>query len=217
MSAYSKLAGTTLGSFFIDFISATAIKLKNAAGILQIRNKADTLFAKASVLAVELNDNGGTNRKTTIQMPVGAAADLTINLPTVVGSAGQAVTTDGAGTWGYTTITTVASVSADTTALAFGTASPLTLFTLPANAVITDIHIVVDTAFNGTALLSIGIAGTTSKYAGTGDIDLLTANSYDFSPDIVPVGTPEALIGTYSAGGATIGAARILVFYTVPS
>lgn len=218
MSLFSKLGGTTVASFFIDYISSTAIKLKNLAGILGVRNKADTAFASISAAGLQLNDNGGTNRKTTLGMPVGAGADLTLNLPITAGSAGQAITTDGTGNLTFTTITTVASVSVDTTSLMFGTTSPLTLFTLPANAIITEVRLIVDTAFNGTLpTVSIGIAGTTSKYTGTGDSDLTAANSYIASPDILSVGTTEALIATYSAGGASIGAARILVSYTVPS
>ena len=111
---------------------------------------------------------------------------------------------------------TAACVTEDTASLAFGTTSPLTLFTLPANAVIRDIRVIVDTAFNGTSTVSVGVSGTTSKYAGTGDVDLTTANEYVISPGLTANGSTEALIATYSAGGASAGAARIIVAYSVP-
>jgi hypothetical protein len=105
----------------------------------------------------------------------------------------------------------------DTTTLAFGSSSPLSLFTLPANAVIASIRIIVDTAFNGTPSLSIGITGTTSKYVASTQVDLTVARSYEIYPDLVAAGSTEALIATYAASGASSGSARILVDYSIPS
>jgi hypothetical protein len=214
MGFFSKIAGTSVGAFIIDAIAATALRLKNVSGVLGVRNKADTAYAQIRVSGVVLDDAG--THKVTISQPT-TASDLLLTLPNTAGSAGQVLKTDGAGALDWITITTVACVSVDTTALAFGTSSPLTLFTLPANAALIEARVVVDTAFNGTSTVSIGIAGTTSKYTGTGDVDLTTAGEYVVSPGLVPVGSTEALIATYSAGGASAGAARILISYSVPS
>ena len=107
----------------------------------------------------------------------------------------------------------------DTTSLAFGTTSPLSMFTLPANAVVMMVKVIIDTSFNNTPSLSVGVAGTTSKYLGTGDVDLTASAGtvFEIAPGLPANGSTEALIATYSAGGASAGAARILVEYVIPS
>ena len=213
MALFEKIRGT-ISSIFQLGIGATALQLKEVAGVLQLRNKADSAFVNASVGSLVLND-GGSN-KLTLSVPT-LAGDLALNFPTTAGSAGQVLQTNGSGTLSFVSAaSTAACQTTDTTSLAFGTTSPLTLFTLPVNAVISDIRIVVDTPFNGTPTMSIGIAGTTSKYTGTGDCDLTAANEYQISPGLVADGTTNALIATYSAGGSSAGAARLLISYSVP-
>lgn len=107
-------------------------------------------------------------------------------------------------------------VKTDTTTLTFGSSSTLALFTTAAGEIITLIQVFVTPAFDGTPSVSIGIAGTVDKYAATTDIDLTTAATYEIVPGL-PAGGVEALIATYSAGGASVGSARIVVHYTLPS
>jgi len=111
-------------------------------------------------------------------------------------------------------------VTCDTTNLAFGTGSPLTLFTLPINAVIHKCQVIIDTPFNGTApTLSIGISGTTSKYMGATDNNLkgTAEDIYETTPGKTAMGGTEALIATYVPDSSGAGAARILIFYSVPA
>lgn len=216
MGLFQKVGGTSSTSWLLDALNTTAVRVKQTAGKWIFRNKADTAFAPIAVSTVDIND-AGTAFKTTIVAGT-QAADLTVTLPVNAGSAGQVLQTNGAGVTSWVAAgSTAALVAEDTTSLAFGTASPLTLFTLPANAVVKTVRVVVDTAFNGTATMSVGIAGTTSKYMGTGDLDLLTANEYEVAPGLVADGTTNALIVTYSAGGASAGAARIILAYSIPS
>lgn len=107
----------------------------------------------------------------------------------------------------------------DTTTLAFGATSPLALFTLPANAVVLLVEVIVDTAFNGTPTLSIGIAGTTSKYMPSTAIDLTAAATtiFEWKPGLTAAGGTENLIATYAAGGASAGSARIIIHHAQPS
>lgn len=216
MSLFSKLRGTIESVFQIG-ITSTAILLKNVSGKLALRNKADSAYINAQVNGLEIFDSGGTNKVTITQGTLGG--DITLVLPTTDGSAGQVLQTDGAGTTTWASAGTTSDlVHVDTTTLAFGDSSPKTLFTLPANAVIHLIKIIVDIAFNGTApTVSIGISGTVSKYVGTGDVDLKTANVYEIDPGAIAAGGTEALIATYSADSSSAGSARIEVYYSNPT
>jgi hypothetical protein len=109
-------------------------------------------------------------------------------------------------------------MAVDTTSIAFGTASPLTLFTTPASAIIHKVQVVIDTPFSGgTPTLTIGIAGTTSKYMGSGQ-NVLTGTAKDvYESNPGESAASESLIATYAAGGASTGAGRILVYYSVPA
>lgn len=218
MALFEKIAGTSATTFQLG-IGAVAAMVKWTASKVTLRNKADTNYVGLAAQTVDLYDTAGT-RKVTLALATGAAADTTINFPPDAGTAGYVLRTDGATntTW-VAAGSTVQCASIDTTTLAFGTASPQALFTLPANAIVTEVSVIVDTAFAGGtgATVSVGVSGTASKYVGTGDIDLATASEYLVRPGLASVGTTEALIATYSAGGATAGSARILVTFSIPT
>jgi hypothetical protein len=148
-------------------------------------------------------------------------ASVVYTFPTSDGSPNQVLQTDGSGvlTWADAS-STASSIKCDTTSLAFGSSSPVAMFTRPANAIIHWIDVIIDTAFNGTApTMSVGVAGTTSKYLGTGDVNLkgTAKDVYTVHPGEVTSGSPEDLICTYAADGSAAGAARILVYYSVPA
>lgn len=225
---FSDLWGTTKAYFKIG--GSTGVRLKNNAGNLEVRNTGDS--ADAAVTTSKVNVSGdvidinsdaasaGADWKYTIRRPTsGMTAAVDITLPPNDGSPGQVLQTDGSGilTWASAG-STASSVKIDTTSLAFGTASPVTMFTTGASDVIEMIEVVVDTPFDGTPTASVGISGTTSKYAGTGDIDLTAAAGTVFTVHPGQVaGGAEALIITYAAGGASAGAARFLVHYATPA
>jgi hypothetical protein len=102
----------------------------------------------------------------------------------------------------------------------FGSASPLAVCTLPANAILEEIKVIIDTPFTGgitPATLEVGIAGNTAKYVATTDINLAAAAGTiaKIENASIPVGTTEAIIGTYAQGTATAGAGRIIVKYVI--
>ena len=106
----------------------------------------------------------------------------------------------------------------DVTPIAFGTTSPATAFTLPANAYVTKVQVVVDTAFNGSnPQLSLGVAGNTAKFLPTTASNLAQVDIYDYEPGEAVDAASEDLIITFSGGTSSAGAARVLVYYTIPS
>ena len=224
---WSDLYGTLKDNLRLGLLG---VRLKNSSGNLLVRNTGDS--ADAQVTASKLNMSGdvldinsdaagsGADWKYTIQRPTsGMGAAVTLTLPVDDGTPNQVMATDGSGVLSFiSAASTASSDKIDSTSLAFGTSSPLTMFSTGAGDIIDEIEVVIDTAFDGTPSLSIGVSGTTSKYMATSEVDLtaVAASSFKVHPGLVAQGV-EALIATYSAGGATAGAARILVHYSTPS
>lgn len=224
------ILGTTYSKIQLGIDSA-ALNLKAVSNKVRARNKADSADAPlvGSVIAasgdfLELNEDAagsGSDYKMTLARPAsGMSSAVTFTLPATAGTPAQALVTDGSGVLNWTTIAAGSDkIVTDTTSVAFGSTSPTSMFTLPANAVISEIAVVIDTSFNGTPSLSVGISGTLSKYLASTQIDLTqpAMTVFEIQPGMPSVGTTEALIFTYAAGGASAGAARILVSYSIPS
>lgn len=225
---------------FLDILGTTSVKLqlgiaglflKSSASKIRARNAADSAdvplvgsVIAASGDALEINEDAigaGADWKVTLARPaVGMTANLTLTLPTSAGSPAQVLQTDGSGNTSWVTLAAgTEKLVTDTTTLAFGSASPLALFTLPANAIIQYMQVIIDTAFNGAPSLSVGITGTTSKYLASTSVDLtaVAGTIFEVAPGVAAPGGAESLIATYAAGGASAGAARIIVDYSIPS
>lgn len=211
-------------------IGLTGVRLKNSSANLLVRNAGDSADAeltaskvKVSGEILELNSDAagsGADWKFTIQRAAaGMGAAVVLTLPVDDGTPNQLLATDGSGVLSWASAgSTASSDKIDTTSLAFGDTSPVTMFSTGAGDIIDEIEIVIDTAFDGTPTLSIGISGTVSKYMAATEIDLNAAAATIFKAHPgLPAQGAEALIATYSAGGATAGAARILVHYSTPS
>lgn len=232
MGKFQKLIGTSLTKFQIGI---GGLFLKATGGKVRSRNAADSADVPivGSVIAasgddIQLNEDAagsGADWIYTLRRPsAGMSEARTVVLPSGNPAPGQVlqVASYAAGVVTLDYLTVAAGNDkpvVDTTTLAFGSTSPVTMFTLPANAVIQAIRVVIDTAFNGTPTISVGIAGNTSKYLGSTDVDLTAAAKTEFevNPSEPAVGSTEALIITYSAGGAAAGSARVLVEYVIPS
>lgn len=225
-----------LGTVFSKFqLGLGGPNVKGSSGAIEARNAGDTAYTQMRMLLaaitgddIVLNEQAsasGSSWKYTLRRPsTGMTHDLTVVMPSADPAPGQALTV---ATFAANVVTlqwtTIAAgtdkVVVDTTTLAFGDSSPKALFTLPANAVVRDVQVVVDTAFNGTPQLSVGVSGTTSKYLGNAQVDLAASagTSFTVHPNLPANGATEALIATYAAGSATAGSARILVSYVIPS
>ncbi|MGL5065734.1 MAG: hypothetical protein ACRC62_37675 [Microcoleus sp.] len=232
-NGWKDLIGTTLSSFLVG-VGATGVRLKNVAGNLVLRNKADNadinltagqINANANSIVINADATGtGADRTLTISKNAAATANLEIIAPPSKGTDGQFLrqrpgTAAGVIELELAPVAATGAPAPDTTTLSFGTASPLTLFQLPANAEFQLGRVVIDTPWVGGtgASFSVGIAGSTSKYLASGVIDLTdpAGTYYEFSPGLAPAAAAEDLIATYVAGGATAGSARIIVHYAV--
>lgn len=228
MSFFSDILGTTSTTFQIGVNHI----VKAITGGFAVRNVADNADGKIQASQFEASgDTGliinsdatstGADYSITINRPTsGMSSAYTLTLPTDDGSPSQVLSTNGSGVLSWQSAgSTADKISVDTTALAFGTASPLALFTTPANAIIHKIEVIIDTPFaGGTPTFTVGITGQTSKYMTSTQNNLLAiaGRGYESNPKL-PATAGESLIGTYSAGGASSGAARVLVHYSVPT
>lgn len=227
MGMFADLLGTS-GSFFK--IGITGVRLKNNSGNLVVRNSGDS--ADAQLTTSQLNNSGntivinsdavgsGADWAYSISRPAsGMGAAVSLTLPVDDGTAGQVLSTDGSGVLSWVSAADTALCDKlNSTSLAFGSTSPVAMFTTGANDIIDYIEIIIDTAFDGTPTVSIGISGTTSKYFPATAVDLTAGATtvFQYHPGLDAQGA-ESLIATYSDGGATAGAARMIVHYATPA
>jgi len=104
--------------------------------------------------------------------------------------------------------------------LTYSSSSQVALLTLPANATVDKVTIIVDTAFNGNspgATVGRSFGGTGLEYVSTGDVDLKTADRYDLPCQIAPTGNTFDIVINYTASSSTAGSARVLITYAVAS
>ena len=111
------------------------------------------------------------------------------------------------------------SVLTVTTTLVPATVSPVALIALPVGTVVDKIKVAVDTPFDGTgATLTVGKSGLVDKYIDVTENDLYTSGSYEADHANVAIsGSSENVIVTFSAGTASVGSARVLLYYTIPT
>ena len=228
MSRILDLLGTSLTSFQLGI---AGLRLKNSTAKIRARNAADNADAPlvGSVIAasgdfIEINEDAAgalADWKYTVSRPAaGMTAALTLVLPPNAGTPGFALTTDGAGNAAWSAVASGTDKQiTDTTSIAFGSAASVAMFNLPIGGVIDTVKVVVDTAFNGTPTLSVGITGTLSKYLSATSVDLTAAATtvFEVTPGVPAPAAIEALLASFAAGGATAGAARVLVSYSIPS
>lgn len=232
MGLFADLLGTVRTKFQLGIGGP---QLKNNSGVVETRNAADSAYVQMRMLLaaitgddVVLNEqasSSGASWKYTLRRPsTGMTHDLTVVMPSGDPSPGQALTvatfSANVVTLQWTTIAAgTDKVVVDTTTIAFGDTSPKSMFTLPANAVCRRVKVIIDTPFNGTPQLSVGIAGTTSKYLASTQVDLTAAvgTVFEVDPGLASVGSTENLIATYVSGGASAGSARIEFDYAIPS
>lgn len=225
----SDLAGTMLGYFRLG---STGPRLKASGANLLVRNPGDSADAAITVSTVNVSGNGftinsdaagsGADWAYTINRPAsGMTAAVTLTLPVDDGTNGQVLATDGSGNLSWVSAaSTDACVKVDSTALAHNSSSTVAMLTLPANAQVVLVRVYVDTAFNATgpATMSVGTAGSASKYMGATSVDLTTVGSYEVTPGEIPSGSTEAIQIAFSAGtSASAGAARVEVHYAIPA
>jgi hypothetical protein len=227
MGIFADLKGTTENIFRIGTHALKAI-----TGGLAARNSADSSDEKLQASQFEATGNTGliinsdaaetgADYKITLARPSsGMTASYVLTLPVDGGSASQVLSTDGSGVLSWVSAgSTSACLTVDTTSLAFNSSDTLSLFTLPANAVVHQVEVVIDTPWDTAATVTVGISGNTAKYmaATANNLQGTAKDRYRSNPGEAASGSTEALIATYSAASSTVGTARILVTYSVPA
>lgn len=232
MGRFADLIGVLGGKLQLGLGGA---QVKNNSGTVEARNASDNAYAQMRMLlaaitgdSIVLNEQAsesGDSWKFTLSRPgTGMTHDLEVVMPPGDPSVNQAMTVASfAGNVIKMQWTTIAGgaekLVVDTTTLAFGSTSPVAMYTAPANAVHTMFQVIIDTAFNGTPSLSIGVSGTPSKYLSSTQVDLTAAAGtiFEVCPGVAANGSTENVIATYAAVGASAGSARILAYYAVPA
>lgn len=234
MALFPNLGGTSETSFRVGLLGPL---LKRISGTqLAVRNTADSAYAAVQALLFqtfgddfELNagaTSAGADWKFTMRRPsTGMTTAVVLVMPASgTPTVGMALTvasvSAGVITLAYTTVASgTDSAKVDTTTIAFGSTSPVAMFNNPAGGVVRSVSVTIDTAFNGAPSLSVGIAGTVSKYMPATAVDLTAAAGtvFQFTPGTAAAGGVEAIIATYAAGAASAGAARVEVEYVIPS
>ena len=209
---FLKLDGTQSTKFQVG-AAAGGVQLKNDSGNLDIRNGTDSAWATANVGEILLH---GTTYNVGLLPSSSATATYNLTMPVSAGSAGQVLQTDGTGVLSWVNSVSGATDVTLSVPLAFGSAGTVSIGTLPANAVILTVQFVVDTAWDSTPSMSVGIVGNLSKYMGSGDVNLNVAAGWEVSPNLPADTSSEALEITYAAASSTVGSGRLLVSYCVP-
>jgi len=207
----SDFVGTTR-----NFILINIARLKNNSGVMESRNEDDSAYAVFG--AHTLNVHGSNaSYKAQIKAAAGSAADVSITLPASAPVAGQAlIATDGDGNteWG-----SPASNAELTQSVAYtqATSSPATIFTPPADAIITQVINRVKTAAGGAgASVSVGVSGTVERDMDADESVMTAARVYTVSPMTEVGGTPGAMLLTITPGGQTFEG-LLIVKYTNPA
>lgn len=227
MAAYMDLKGTSELSFTIG-LGSGGVKLKNNSSVLEILSKDESTFLNLSVGEVLSSSNqlilnsdaaeSGADWKLTFARPAaGMTGNVTYTFPSTPIN-GYFLQTDGSGNlvWAEVSSTIQQKVTCDSTSFTFSSfGSPLALVTIPANAVVHEIQVIIDTAFDA-GTIAVGTVATSDKYMATTQNDPEEQTRFTSLPNQIPVGTSEAIRAAFT-GTPTAGAGRILVFHSVPA
>lgn len=208
-----RLAGTMLSKIGIG--GPSGINLKHSAGLVQVRNAADSAHAAISASAFRAKDSGSAN-EVVLQAP-SLAGNVTLTLPDNDGNNGQFLTTDGSGVLDWADSVSNADLTAKED-FTEATSSPLTVVASPpANCTIREVIVeVTSPATSNSPTIAIGVAGTANRYMTTAENDLKTAGIYKVSPAYDEDGTPDAIIATITPDSETFSG-TIYITYSNPA
>lgn len=192
MALWQNIAGVMQDLFGLG--GPSGVKLKNASGTLLVRNAGDSGYAATIMSAIKLT-SGASNGYLAV-----SDAD------------GDLVWTPPASFLGGTNAELV-----QEEAFTQATSSPLTLFTPPANARLTQVGVsVTAAAAGGSPTISIGIAATPALYMATNENSLGAINEYIKDLWVDVGASPSAVIATIVPSAQTF-TGRIWARYTLPS
>ena len=186
----------------------------NLIGVASHATTANTVVDAAQPNVTSLGTLTGLNVNGTSNLgPVG-------NVIITGGSANFVLTTDGTGNLSFQATQSINDTwKADSTTVNYNSSATIPAMTLPANAIVDKVSVIVDTPFNGTApTLTVGLQGGTGfEYVAANDANLKVGDRYDVPSQLPPVGSSGNIEILYTADGSGAGAARVVVTYTVPA
>jgi hypothetical protein len=198
----------------------------NTLGNVRVDNVIGNLTGTAS-LAVTANtvsdaaQSNITSLGTLTGLNVNGTSDLgpVSNVVITGGSNGYVLTTDGTGNLSFQATQSIGDTwKADSTTVNYNSSATIAAMTLPVNAIVDKVSVIVDTVFTGTApTLTVGLQGGSGfEYVAANDANLKVGDRYDVPSQIAPVGSSGNIEILYTADGSGAGAARVIVTYTVP-
>lgn len=138
------------------------------------------------------------------------------NVEILGGSAGEVLSTDGAGALSWIPIPSTAdALKTVIVPFQYNTSSGSSA-TIPAGAIIDEVRVIVDTAFDGTAVVAVGNSSSVDAYVATTDTLLSLADRFEFSQSAAALSADDYILVTVTGGGATVGSGRVIVSYSTP-
>jgi hypothetical protein len=140
------------------------------------------------------------------------ASNVTWTLPTVDGSAGQSLTTNGAGTLSWATVTTPNASRTLRVAIDQTATGPNNLgAALPAGARVLSVRVQITTPWSSGATLTVGSTGAPAELMAAADIDELYVGFSEKNMDVDPLADQL----TYSNSATGTGVGVVVVKYIV--
>jgi hypothetical protein len=209
---FSSLLGTTKS--FFRFGGPSGAGVKNSSGVLQTRDSADSAFADFAAKWFRIQ---GANAANAVVLKAGTlAGDVALTFPTSLPGSTSFLTLDASGNIATASTPNSNADLVEVTAFTQGSAT-LTMFTPPANAVISRIVIEVSAAAaGGSPTITVGTSGTPSAYAASTDSDLKTAALYEIPVMASVGGSPSAVQAVITASAQTFSG-NIYTYYSNPA
>lgn len=164
---------------------------------------------------------GAAANQVTLVAPASGGA-TTLTFPVGAGTNGYVLSTNGSGTLSWIDVGTPAAAlarwTAATTTVNFDSGATIAGDSIPINSVIDKVQVIIDTAFDTAATISVGITGNTTKYMATTDsaLNFAATSVFEVHPGLPAEGSATAISIGYTAASATVGSARVIVTYAAP-
>jgi hypothetical protein len=87
---------------------------------------------------------------------------------------------------------------------------------IPAGSVVDSVSVIVDTAFDGGATVTVGNASVPDYYVGAADTSLTDADRFEIPQSYGSTGAESAIVVALTPSGDTVGFVRVIVSYSTP-
>jgi hypothetical protein len=132
------------------------------------------------------------------------------------GNDGEVLSTDGAGVLTWIPIPSTADALKTVLVEFQYNTSSASSAAIPAGSIIDEVRVIVDSAFDGSAVVAVGNNATVDAYVATTDTLLSLTDRFEFSQSAAALGAADNIVVTVTGGGATAGSGRVIVSYSTP-